>query len=319
MSHSRPTVGVAVITYNSARHLPSCLPPLLSSPLNPRVVVVDASSTDGTLEIARKLGAETMLLPKKEYNHGLTRENARHFLGTDIAVMMTPDAYAVDPTMLGNLISPIADGTAAVSYARQLPHQGASIFEAFPREYNYPAESQLRGIEDAPKYGAYTFFCSNSCAAYSQPALDEVGGFPSVLLGEDTCAVAKLLRAGYRIAYVAEAQVRHSHRYTIKQEFQRYFDTGLARKEYRDLIETGSSDEKRGADFLRSLTRRIARERPALLPYAAAQTAAKWIGYKLGGAATGAPARLKELLSSQKFYWSSDEFLKRQSEKVTSS
>ncbi|SCA63962.1 O antigen biosynthesis rhamnosyltransferase RfbN [Chlamydiales bacterium SCGC AG-110-P3] len=310
-----PTVGVAVITYNSAKHLPSCLSPLLASRMRPRILVVDAGSTDDTVNIAKRLGAETMSIPTREYNHGLTRERARKHLNTDIAVMMTPDAYAIYTTMLETLVAPIVNGDAAVAYARQLPHRGASAFEAFPREYNYPSESHIRGIEDAKKYKAYTFFCSNSCAAYDQQALDAVGGFPSVLLGEDTCAVAKLLRAGYRIAYVAEARVRHSHRYSLKQEFQRYFDTGLARHEYRDLIDIGSSDERRGADFVRAFVRRILQERPLLLPYAALHTAAKWIGYRLGAAATRAPTRIKEMLSSQKFYWSSDEFRKRQNAK----
>lgn len=37
---------------------------------------------------------------------------------------------------------------------------------------------------------------------------------------------ARMIQAGYKIAYCAEASVRHSHNYTPKQEFQRYFDTG---------------------------------------------------------------------------------------------
>ncbi|BCH79609.1 hypothetical protein SEL3844_17250 [Salmonella enterica subsp. enterica serovar 4,[5],12:i:-] len=38
---------------------------------------------------------------------------------------------------------------------------------------------------------------------------------------------AKMIQAGYKVAYCAEAVVRHSHNYTPREEFQRYFDTGV--------------------------------------------------------------------------------------------
>ncbi len=42
-------------------------------------------------------------------NHGYAREVSRKKLGTDIVVMMTPDAYATEG-MLEKLIQPIVDG-----------------------------------------------------------------------------------------------------------------------------------------------------------------------------------------------------------------
>ncbi len=86
---------------------------------------------------------------------------------------------------LGRLVDPLVQGLSATAYARQVPHHGAGFFEAFPREYNYPPTSHVRSLKDLSKYGVYTFFCSDSCAAYTNAALDAVGGFPRVLLGED--------------------------------------------------------------------------------------------------------------------------------------
>lgn len=236
-----PSIGVAVITHKAKNHLPLCLPPLLQSSLKPRVLVVNSSSHDGTVETALELGAETLVIPRPDFNHGSTREKARKHLDTDIVVMITPDAYALDTHVLERLVKPIIEGKASISYARQIPHDGADFFESFHREFNYPSESHIRGIEEIGRYGVYTFFCSNSCAAYSNKALDEIGGFHSTLLGEDTVAVAKLLRKGHKIAYTAEAIVKHSHRYTLMQEFKRTFDTGLARAEYGHLLSGGVS------------------------------------------------------------------------------
>ena len=77
----RPSsVGVIIPTYQAAKDLPFCLPPLLSSPLKPRILVIDSSSTDSTVQIAQEMGVETIIIPKSEFNHGKTREKGRKFL-----------------------------------------------------------------------------------------------------------------------------------------------------------------------------------------------------------------------------------------------
>jgi len=44
--------------------------------------------------------------------------------------------------------------------------------------------------------------------------LEEIGWFrEKLIMGEDTFAGARMLLAGYKIAYVADAQVYHSHNY----------------------------------------------------------------------------------------------------------
>lgn len=300
---SKPTIGVVVLTLNSKKHLAKCLPPFLDSPLKPRVVVVDSSSEDGTAQLAEAMGAEVLVVSRKTFNHGLTREQARRYLNSDIIVMVTPDAHARDRSLLQRLIRPIQDGEAAVAYARQIPHKNAGFFESFAREFNYPSEGHCRSIEDWDKYGAYTFFCSNSCAAYCNKSLDAIGGFKSVLLGEDTVATAQLLHEGHKIAYVADAVVYHSHGYSLKQEFQRYFDTGLARAEYRKLIATCRDDTSRGKRFVKEMMKRLLKEKPHLLPYGVAQTFAKWFGYKLGQKSVRAPNWFKRLFSGHKAYW----------------
>lgn len=302
------TVGVALITHNARHHLPYCLPPLINSPLKPRILLVNSSSTDGTVDLARQFGIETLTIPRKEFNHGATRELARKHLNCDIIVMVTPDAYALDSGVLERLVHPIQNGSAAIAYARQLPHQNAPFFESFPRQFNYPERPELRSIQDVSKYGVYTFFCSDSFAAYSNNALDSIGGFKPVLTGEDTVACAELLHAGHKIAYAAEAVVRHSHNYTLLQEFKRHFDTGLARKSYGSLIAAGGKDETRGKRYVLELFTQVAKEHPHLLPYAFCQTAAKWCGYKLGKASINAPLFWKKLCSSQDFYWNSVHF-----------
>lgn len=291
----KPRIGVVIPTLNSSIHLEKCLTPLLKSRLKPQILVIDSSSKDDSVAIARKMGVRVIVIPQKEFNHGLTREKGRCELDVDIVVMMTPDAYAENDTLIETLIEPIAQGQAAVSYARQKPHPGSSFFASFPREFNYPAQSHIRNKNDASKYGAYLFFCSNSCAAYDMRALDSIGGFQPVLLGEDTLATAQLLEKGHSIAYVAEAVVYHSHQYTLKQEFRRYFDTGLAREQYREYIGNAMQDQSRGKALVKTMLQRLWVEKPTLIPYAIVSSGVKWLGYKMGQKSLNTPSWWKRL------------------------
>ncbi|MBA3721816.1 MAG: glycosyltransferase [Parachlamydiaceae bacterium] len=306
-----PSIGVIIPTYQGAKHLSHCLPYIMQSSLKPRVLIIDSSSNDNTIEIAKQWGAETIVIPQNEFNHGLTREIGRQHLKTDIVVMMTQDAYATSPQMLEHLVRPLIEKRGSVSYARQLPHLGAGFFESFPRYFNYPEKSHIRGIDNLSEYGVYTFFCSNSCAAYLNSALDEVGGFPSVLFGEDTAVVAKLLNRHHKIAYVANAEVRHSHHYSLLQEFKRHFDIGLARQEYGHLISAGGKDSKRGTAYAKEMFKQLVKKHPEKIPYSILQLTLKWLGYKIGQASTNAPVWFKRKLSSQSFYWNSNYFIKK--------
>jgi rhamnosyltransferase len=297
------SLGVAVITHRAVSQLSHCLPPLLDSGAAPRVLVVNSSSGDGTVELAQKMGAEVLVVPRNEFNHGVTREIARHVLGTDIVVMMTPDARPQNPDLLANLIRPILQGAASVAYARQIPHEGAKFFEAFPRSFNYPESSETRSIEDMKRIGPGTFFCSNVCAAWLNSALDEIGGFSPTLSLEDVIATARLLHAGHRIAYCADAVVAHSHRYSLAQEFRRHFDTGYVRAQQRRLLFTAGGDERRGAAYGTVMMRRLLREKSWLAPYGLAHLVTKYAGYRVGFHGHGLPHWVKRSLSGQDYYW----------------
>lgn len=279
---NRATVGIVIPTYNGEHLLPRLLGAINSFAWQVSVLVIDSSSTDGTVNIAQAAGAKVNVIKKSEFNHGSTRDLGRMLINADIVVMMTQDVIPAGPEMLDRLVSPILAGQAAVSYARQIPHDGAGFFESFPRFFNYPNKSELRGFCDVKHYGAYTFYCSNSCAAWSNSALDEIGGFGSTLSLEDTVAVAKLLRKGYKVAYCADAVVKHSHKLTMREEYRRHFDVGFIRRAQRDLLMVGSGDEARGALYVSAMLKALLVRGPHLMPYAVLIASAKWLGYRAG-------------------------------------
>jgi rhamnosyltransferase len=299
----RLSVGVVVVTHRAREHLASCLPPLFASPLRPRVLVVNSSSGDGTVEEARRLGAEVLVVPRREFNHGLTRELARQELGTDVVAMLAPDAYPTDEGFLERLTAPVRAGDAAIAYGRQVAREGADLVERFGREFSYPAASDTRTLGDWARHGSYTHFCSNACAAWSNAELDAIGGFRVTLVSEETIAAAELLRRGRAIAYVADAVVVHSHRQGLADEFARHFDIGYTRERFRPLLRWRQGDEARGALFARALLARAWREEPASLPRVTAHLAAKWLGYRAGLLGPSLSLAVARRLSGQDYFW----------------
>jgi len=129
-----------------------------------------------------------------------------------------------------------------------------------------------------------------------------------VLTNEDYFAVADLLQKDYKIAYVADAIVKHSHRYTLWQEFQRYFDTGYVRAQNPIIQNLVGHAESRGMGFVSALLKKVWQTQAILTPYAAVQSIIKWLGYRIGFYGRYLPFSLRTRLSMQSYYWSSRYF-----------
>ena len=275
------TTGILLLTLNGEKEIERLLKPLEGQ----KIVAIDSSSDDNTAEILKKRGVEVHVIPRSEFNHGLTREKGRKLLGTDIVVMLTQDAFFNAPEDLERLVEPLVNKQASVSYARQLPRSNAGLCESFSRGFNYPEISHIRGLKDIPEWGIYTFFVSNSAAAWSQAALDEIGGFKEIAFGEDTLACCELIHRGHKVAYQAESLVEHSHDFSLKEEFQRNFQVGQSRKQIEPLLKVAGKDENRGRAFAKALLKQACKT-PWKIPYAAMHLGAKWLGYKLGRASS---------------------------------
>ena len=119
-------------------------------------------------------------------------------------------------------------------------------------------------------------------------ALIGAGGFPrDIALGEDTFTAARMLLAGWKIAYCAEAQAYHSHDFKFLQEIRRYYDTGAFHGSQPWIRQTFGTAGGEGLRFVRSELRFLWRnggERlilPALITDAlkfAAYQAGLWFG-----------------------------------------
>ncbi len=299
------TFTIVVPTLNASSDWES-FASVLSASVDPdQVLILDSESTDGTPELARASGFRVKTIERAEFNHGGSRQMAAEMLpDSDILVYLTQDAVLHGPWALECLMSAFADSSVAAAYGRQLPRPNAGAIEAHAREFNYPAVSETRDLESRKRLGIKSIFISNSFAAYRRSALMEVGGFPSdIIFGEDTVTAGRFLLAGWNVAYVAEAQVYHSHAYTWQQEFNRYFDIGtLHARENWLLAEFGRATGE-GGRFVQSEWKYLWSRNPWLIPSALIRTALKLVGYKLGLMEKRFKPRVKRRLSMHPAFW----------------
>ncbi len=112
-----------------------------------------------------------------------------------------------------------------------------------PRSFNYPEESSVKCRKDIEKYGIKTYFCSNVCAAYDRRIYEKLGGFVRrAIFNEDMIYAGNLVKAGYGIAYTADAEVYHSHNYTAIEQFHRNFDLGVSQAEHPEIFDEVPSE-----------------------------------------------------------------------------
>jgi rhamnosyltransferase len=249
------------------------------------IVVVDSSSTDNTVSIAKSHGIKTQVIPKREFDHGGTRTYMGQLAKGDLLVYLTQDALPLNDTAIPELVAKLVeDEHIGAAFGRQIPHADATPFARHLRSFNYPAVSHVRTIHDRERYGMKTFFCSNSFAAYKRKALDSAGWFKTgLLIAEDMYVCAKLLANGYHVAYAAEAAVYHSHNYSVGQEFRRYFDLGAFFNQEQWILERYGNANSEGLRFVGSELAFLRQQGfGRYIPLSLLRSAAKWCGYQLG-------------------------------------
>lgn len=299
--------SLIIPTYNGGVLWSECIRSILTQSLKLNVIyVVDSSSIDDTVVIAKSHGFQVKIITPDNFNHGGTRNDAaKELYLSDILIFLTQDAILNSKDSLAKIVSYFdADEKIAAVCGRQLPHDDANPLAIHARFFNYPEESCVKSASDIPSLGIKTAFMSNSFAAYRTKTFFELGGFPeNTILAEDMYLTAKMIKAGYKIAYCAEAIVKHSHNYTPWQEFQRYFDIGVFHASEPWIREEFGGAGGEGVRFICSELTYLCKKAPLWIPRALITSACKLFGYKLGQRYRKLPWSWCRRFSMYKSYW----------------
>jgi len=299
-------LSIIIPTYNVQKDLKKLLNSIKMQSIDKyELMIIDSSSEDDTVDIARRYTQNIIVIPQNEFDHGGTRTKAAKTATGEILVFLTQDVLLYDNKTIENILKPFKDQDVGAVYGRQIPYSETNLFGKHLRQFNYGEVSHVRSIEDKEKFGIKTAFLSNSFAAYRYDALKKIGWFKNgMIFGEDMYAGAKLLKEGYKIAYQADAKVFHSHSYTMFQEFKRYFDMGVFHVNESWLLKDFGKPEGEGKRFVLSEWQYIIREKKYLYLFQSFfRNSMKLFGYKLGKIHAYLPQRLCIALSMNKQWW----------------
>lgn len=199
---------------NEVRHLPVLLRGMAEQTRRPdEIIVVDSGSSDGTVDVARSLGARAVRVAREEFSFGRALNRGAEAATGDILIIVSAHVYPASRRWLEELLQPFADESVALVYGRQQGDHRTKWSEHQLFHRWFPLVSAEDQAHD---------FCNNANAAVrrsvwaTMPYDEEVPGL------EDIQWARRARQRGFKIAYSAEAVVVHVHEETYRQIYRRY-------------------------------------------------------------------------------------------------
>ena len=245
-----------------------------------KIYYILTESSDKTEEILKEMHANYKKIKKEDFSHSKVRENAAMESTSEIVCFITQDIVIEDEMWLNHLIQHIKDGTCAGAFSRQISKY--NNIEKYTREKNYPSNSRIVSKEDIDRLGLNTFFYSDASSAMDNRVFKKLNGYDGkdLPISEDMYYAYKLIMNDYKIAYEADSIVYHSHKFTLKQLYNRYKLTGQFFKQNSYLDKYGTT--KAGGGLAKYILKRALQEMNLKVlirfPF---DMAARWIGMKV--------------------------------------
>ena len=239
-----PLVSVLIPTWNGEAHLARLLPALRMQALpgGLELRVTDSSSDDGTQELLRSeaqsaqwnskdlRGLRLETISRADFHHGRTRNELARQARGEFLVFLSQDALPQGEDFLQKLLLPFDDERVAGVTARVLPQPSDDPLtqRTVLADVQASSTAQVRCLEGAGSFDALDgparldmLRFNNVASAIRTRAFREFP-FPDVDFGEDFAWAARVLNAGWKIAFEPQALVLHSHRYGPRSAFERY-------------------------------------------------------------------------------------------------
>jgi len=244
-STDAPKASVIIPTYNGGAlfHRVLCAVQAQHTSWPFEIIVVDSESDDGTVEFAKSKNIVVHSIPKREFQHGRTRNLGIGMAAGEYAALLTQDALPADNLWLQNLVTvmdkyPRAAGAfgrhvaypdASPFLARDIANHFAS-FDAYPLAVSkYTSFRRWTSGDIGWRQMVHYFSDNNACLR--RAAWKKIP-YPHVDYGEDQAWAARVIEAGFEKLYVKSAVVYHSHEYSPDEMFERSRIEGHFFKKY---------------------------------------------------------------------------------------
>jgi rhamnosyltransferase len=231
---SEPLVSIVLLTRNGAETLPAALAAIACQRTDFafEVIAVDSGSTDGTLALLEPVAREVVRIVPESFNHGLTRNLAIHHARGELVVLLVQDALPSSEDWLTRLTAPLrTNPQVAGAFCRQQPRDGAAAITRHyldmwvaaspgPRSVALKDGSELDRLDPPARLRLCAF--DNVCSCIRRAVWARIP-FVDTPIGEDLEWARAVLVAGYRLDYVPDAIVLHSHDRSARYELARTY------------------------------------------------------------------------------------------------
>ncbi|MBK5910299.1 glycosyl transferase family 2 [Rhodothalassium salexigens] len=228
--------SIIIRTYNEATWLPAALDAVAAQTPPPggvETIVVDSGSTDATRAIAEAHGCRIVPIAKEDFSFGRSLNLGCAAAQGEALVFLSGHCIPEGGDWLTRLIAPLGRDRIAYTYGRQVGHERSKYSETRLFAKYFPAASAL------PQDG---FFCNNANAALLRSVWAE-HRFDEQLTGlEDMDLAKRLLAAGARVGYVADAAATHIHEESWHKVRTRYEREAVALQGIMPEVQVGLGD-----------------------------------------------------------------------------
>jgi rhamnosyltransferase len=305
------SISIVIPVKDGGSDLERCLDAIaalrLESGERPELVVVDSGSADSSVELARSHGAIVREIPPQEFNHGSSRNLGAASSSGELLVFISQDATPIGERWLERLTAPLRERPEVAGvYGRQIANEDATPPERYFLDFLYGPSARVQRASGVAELSMETTLFSNANGAIRRSSWGEFPFVEDIIMSEDQDWSRRALLAGATIVYEPEAAVRHSHAYTLRSAFRRFFDSGASaeRAYLAGKAESNRVLRKEAVRYARGELGWLLRTRQGRwIPYTLLYELAKGAGLLLGAQQRRLPLWLKRRMSALPDYW----------------
>lgn len=279
------SVSIIIRALNEAEHLPLLLNGIAAQTVQPdEIILVDSGSTDDSVEICRRRGANIVHIEPADFSFGRALNYGCRAATGDILVFVSAHVYPADDTWLESLVAPFANPEVVLSYGRQTGDSRNAFSEIQLMQQWFP---EVRDHDQS------TPFCNNANCAVRQTWWQQLP-YNEDLTGLEDLDWAKRAQAqGGKVAYEPDALVYHIHEETFARTRRRYQREAIAHRAIFPDQHMSTPEALAlffanvGRDYVAAVPRRqLFRNLVRIPSFRLAQYLGAWEGYRQKGATT---------------------------------
>lgn len=209
-----PKVSVVVRCFNEEKYLDRLLKAIfIQEGVRVEVVVVDSGSTDSTLKIASKYPVKITKIAFSDFSFGKSLNIGCKQSRGQYLVIASAHVFPTSTDWLRKMIKPFENFKIGLVYGRQVGDKSTKFSE-------HQIFHEL--FETKSDYDQKSVFCNNANSAIRKKIWRNIKYDENLSGLEDIDWSKKIKSIGYKIAYLSEAEVIHTHNESNAQVLNRY-------------------------------------------------------------------------------------------------